>query len=89
MKFIIKNNYAILKVEEKAKVNLYHLIDLDTGDKVTALGVKTDTELKNLDVVSVSLSLSVKTERIETKKDGLKYLQVANTFVSKIEKVSV
>ncbi|WP_460266406.1 hypothetical protein, partial [Bacillus luti] len=66
MKFIIKNNYAILKVEEKAKVNLYHLIDLDTGDKVTALGVKTDTELKNLDVVSVSLSLSVKTERIET-----------------------
>ncbi|WP_460266410.1 hypothetical protein, partial [Bacillus luti] len=65
------------------------LIDLDTGDKVTALGVKTDTELKNLDVVSVSLSLSVKTERIETKKDGLKYLQVANTFVSKIEKVSV
>jgi hypothetical protein len=88
MKFIIEKRYAVLKVEEKAKVDLYHLIDLDSGDKVTAVGVKTDDVLSNLDLVDVKLSLTVKTERIDTKKDGVKYLQIANTFVSEIQKVN-
>jgi hypothetical protein len=87
MKFIIVKRYAILKVEEKAKVDLYHLIDLDSGDKVTAVGVKADTPLNNLDLVDVKLSLTLKTERVETKKDGVKFLQVTNIFVSEILKV--
>ncbi|MBX4164449.1 hypothetical protein [Priestia megaterium] len=88
MKFIIEKRYAILKVEEKVKVDLYHLIDLDSGDKVTAVGVKADGALNNLDVVDVKLSLTLKTERVETKKDGVKFLQVTNIFVSEIQKVT-
>ena len=89
MKYIIEKNYMILKVVQKEKVDLYTLIDLDEGDKVTAVGVKCEEELKRLDVVSVVISLTVKTEKITTKKDGDKYIQVANTFVSAIEKVTV
>ena len=89
MKYIIEKNYMVLKVDKKAKVDLYTLIDLEQGDKVTAVGVKCEEELKHLDVVHAVIALTVKTEKVTTKKDGDKYIQTANTFVSSIEKVTV
>ena len=87
MKFNIKSKYVILKIEEKAKVDLYHLIDLENGDKVTVVGVKADEPLKSLDVVKVHLSVNIKTQRVETKDDGVKYLPIASTFLSSVKKV--
>lgn len=87
MKFTIKEKYAVLKIEEKPTVDLYHLINLDTGDKVTTLGFKSGEQLKSLDVIEVTLNLDVKTKRIETKDGGFKYLPVANTFISTLKKV--
>lgn len=86
MKFNIEKQYALLKVEEKAKVDLYHLIDLDNGDKVTALGAKSEEKLNQLDVAAVTLTLNINTEKVGTG-DNSKYLQVAKIFISKIEKV--
>lgn len=86
MKFNVEKQYALLKVEEKAKVDLYHLIDLDNGDKVTALGVKSEEKFNQLDVAAVTLTLNINTEKVGTG-DNSKYLQVAKIFISKIEKV--
>lgn len=86
MKFNIERKYAVLKVETKAKVDLYHLIDLDSGDKISALGVKTDDVFQQLDLVSVKLTLNVNSERVGTG-DNVKYLQVARTFISEIDRV--
>lgn len=88
MKFNLEKTYAILKIEEKSKVDLYHLIDLHTGDKVTALGVKSEEKLNQLDVATVILTMSVNTEMVGTG-DNKQYLQVAKIFVSEIRKVKV
>jgi len=87
MKFQIEKNYAVLKIEEKKNADLYSLIDLDSGDKITSIGVKSDEKIKPLEIVSITLSLVVKTERVETKDKGFKYFNVANTFVSEVKKV--
>lgn len=78
----------VLKVDQKDKVDLYTLIDLDTGDKTTSVGSKCTEELKQLDIVRVSMAINVKQEKIETKKDGDKYFQVANVFISSVEKLN-
>lgn len=83
MKFVIEKNYMILKVDEKAKVDLYTLIDLEDGTKITAIGAKSEDELKRLDVVAATITLNVKAE-----KKGEEYLQTVSTFVSKVEKVT-
>lgn len=85
MKFDINKQFIVLKVDEKKTVNLYTLIDAETGDKVVAIGVK-ETELKNRDLVDVTLSIRTQNEKFDTK-DGVKYVEVLNTFVSKISKV--
>lgn len=85
MKFDINKQFIVLKVDEKSTVNLYTLIDSETGDKVVAIGVK-ETELKNRDLVDVTLSIRTQNEKFDTK-DGVKYVEVLNTFVSKISKV--
>ncbi|MFU8692669.1 hypothetical protein ACNA6I_22865 [Rossellomorea sp. FS2] len=85
MKFEIEKKYLVLKVEEKANVNLYTLIDNETGDKVVSIGVK-EKSIKNFDFSKVLITIRTQTEKFETK-NGVKYVEVLNTFVSKIEKV--
>nr|WP_192957026.1 hypothetical protein [Bacillus licheniformis] len=85
MKFDINKQFIVLKVDEKSTVNLYTLIDSETGDKVVSIGVK-ETELKNRDLADVTLSIRTQNEKFDTK-DGVKYVEVLNTFVSKISKV--
>ena len=87
MKFIIKEQYAVLKVEEKSKNDLYHLIDLETGDKVTTLGFKSSEQFERLDLIEVNLVVDIKTKRIETKDDGFKFFPVATTYISGLKKV--
>lgn len=85
MKFEINKTFILLKVDEKKTVNLYTLIDSETGDKVVAIGVK-ETGLNDRDLVDVTLSLRTENEKFDTK-DGVKYVEKLNTFVSKISKV--
>lgn len=85
MKFDINKQFIVLKVDEKSTVNLYTLIDSETGDKVVSIGVK-ETGLRNRDLVEVTLSIRTQNEKFDTK-DGVKYVEVLNTFVSKISKV--
>lgn len=85
MKFDISKQFIVLNVEEKKTVNLYTLIDVETGDKVVSIGIKTN-ELKVRDLVDVTLSTKIKNERFDTK-NGVKYVEVVNTFVSEIGKV--
>lgn len=85
MKFDINKQFVVLKVDEKKTVNLYMLIDGETGDKVVSIGVK-ETGLKDRDLVDVTLSIRTQNEKFDTK-DGVKYVEVLNTFVSKISKV--
>lgn len=89
MKFIIEKNFMVLKVEEKAKFDLYTLIDLEQGDKVTAIGAKAKEKISKMDVVAAVINVTLKSEKFETKKDGDKYVQTANTFVSDVQKVNV
>lgn len=87
MKFTIEKSFMVLKVDPKEKVDLYTLIDLENGDKTTSVGNKCLEDLKQFDVVKVTIAINVKQEKIETKKDGDKYLQLANIFISSVEKV--
>ena len=84
MRFLIEKNYMVLLVEEKAKSNLYTLIDLDNGDKVKALGVKSKVE--KMQIVKTTLNLVVKNERFETK-EGMKYVNALSMFIETIEQV--
>lgn len=86
MRFDINKQFIVLKVDEKKTVNLYTLIDSETGDKVVSIGVK-ETELKDRDLVDVTLSIRTQNEKFDTKDDGVKYVEILNTFVSKISKV--
>lgn len=70
MKFDINKQFILLKVDEKSTVNLYTLIDSESGDKVVTIGVK-ETELKNRDLVDVTLSIRTQNEKFDTK-DGVK-----------------
>ncbi|WP_282035430.1 hypothetical protein, partial [Metabacillus indicus] len=69
----------------KSTVNLYTLIDTETGDKVVSIGVK-ETGLENRDLANVTLTIKTQNEKFNTK-DGAKYVEVVNTFISKISKV--
>ena len=86
MKFDINKQFIVLKVDEKATVNLYTLIDAESGDKVVSIGVK-EGSLSNRDLVDATLSIRTQNEKFETKNDGVKYVETLNTFVSKISKV--
>lgn len=88
MKYIVEKNFMVLKVDQKDKVDLYTLIDLESGDKTTAVGNKSPQELNQLDIVRVSITINVKQEKIETKNEGDKYIQLANVFVSSVKKLN-
>ena len=86
MKFEINKKFIVLKADEKATVNLYTLIDVESGDKVVSIGTK-EPGLSSRDLVDVIISIRTQNEKIETKNDGVKYVETLNTFVSKISKV--
>lgn len=86
LKFQIEEKFILLKVEEKESVNLYTLINNETGDKIVAIGVK-EAGLKSRDLVNVTLSVRTQNEKFDTKKDGVKYVETLNMFVSRINKV--
>ncbi|WP_404428054.1 hypothetical protein LG296_21260 (plasmid) [Ureibacillus chungkukjangi] len=87
MKFTINKKFILGKVEEKGTVNLYTLLDVDTLDKVVSIGGKFKdlTERKTYDV---EITIRMSAERFETKSGERKYLDVANTFISKFEEVA-
>lgn len=86
MKFTISKKFILGKVEEKETVNLYTLLDADTLDKFTSIGGKFK-DLVERETYEVEISIRMYPERFETKSGERKYLDVANTFVSKISKV--
>ena len=85
MKFTISKKFILGKVEEKETVNLYTLLDVDTFDKIVSIGGKFN-DLVERETYEVELSIRMYPERFETKSGERKYLDVANTFVSKISK---
>lgn len=85
MKFTISKKFILGKVEEKETVNLYTLLDVDTFDKIISIGGKFN-DLVERETYEVELSIRMYPERFETKSGERKYLDVANTFVSKISK---
>lgn len=86
MKFTISKKFILGKVEEKETVNLYTLLDVDTLDKFTSIGGKFK-DLIERETYEVEISIRMYPERFETKSGERKYLDVANTFVSKVSKV--
>lgn len=86
MQFEINKKFILLKVEEKSKVNLYTLIDNESGDKVVAVGVKNNNFVM-LDRVDVTLSFKTQNQKFDTKNDGVKFVETLNVFVSRISKV--
>lgn len=86
MKFEINKKFILLKADEKSTVNLYTLIDIESGDKFISIGTK-EPGLMSRDLVDVIISIRTQNEKIETKNDGVKYVESLNTFVSKISKV--
>jgi len=86
MKFTISKKFILGKVEEKETVNLYTLLDVDTFDKIISIGGKFN-DLVERETYEVELSIRMYPERFETKSGERKYLDVANTFVSRISKV--
>ena len=85
MRFTISKKFILGKVEEKETVNLYTLLDVDTFDKIISIGGKFN-DLIERETYEVELSIRMYPERFETKSGERKYLDVANTFVSKISK---
>lgn len=87
MKFTINKKFILGKVEEKETVNLYTFLDVDTLDKFTSIGAK-QKDLIERETYEVEISIRMYAERFETKSGERKYLDVANTFISKISKGS-
>lgn len=85
MKLNIERIYIVLKVEEKKTVNLYTLVDAENGDKIVSIGVK-EADVKELDLVNATITFKSENERINTG-EGVKYVEVLNTFVAKVSKV--
>lgn len=87
MKFIVNKKFILGKVEDKGTVNLYTFLDADTLDKFVTIGGKFK-DLVERKTYAVELTIKMYPERFETKSGERKYLDVANTFVSKIDEVS-
>lgn len=85
MKFTVSKKFIIGKVEEKDSVNLYTLLDVETLDKFVSIGGKFK-DLVERETYEVEISIRMYPERFETKSGERKYLDVANTFISKISK---
>ena len=89
MKFTINKKFILGKVEEKETVNLYILLDVDTLDKFVSIGGKfKDLTLTERKIYDVEFTIRLSSERFETKYGEKKYLDVANTFISKLEEVA-
>lgn len=85
MKFTIVKKFILGRVEDKGTVNLYTLLDVDTLDKFVFIGGKFK-DLEEKQVYDFEISIRMSSERFETKTGERKYLDVANTFVSKVER---
>ncbi|CAM4361850.1 MULTISPECIES: hypothetical protein [Bacillus cereus group] len=87
MKFTINKKFILAKVEEKEKVNLYTLVDNDNYEKMTAIGVKSESKIEERSLVEAEVSIRTQSERFELKNNEKKYVEVASFFVSSIQKV--
>lgn len=87
MKFTISKNYILVKTEEKEKVNRYTLVDNETYEKITTIGVKPNVNIEERALVKAEISVRIKNERLELKNNEKKYLEIASLFISSIEKV--
>lgn len=85
MKFTISKKFILGKVEEKENVNLYTFLDIDSFDKFISIGGKFK-DLVERETYEVEILIRMYPERFETKSGERKYLDVANTFVSKMSK---
>lgn len=86
MKFTIKKTFLLAKVDEKAKVNLYTLLDVETFDKVIVIGTK-DTDVVEKDTVQAEISFSLTNEKLILSTGETRYVDVAQKFVTSIGKV--
>lgn len=79
----------LVKVEPKGNLDLYTLIDVTNGDKIVSLGGKATEDLELFDIIDVWIRLVLKEERIETKTEGIKFLNVGSIFINNISKSGV
>lgn len=86
MRFTVKKKFLVAKIDEKTKVNLYTLLDTDNFDKFIAVGTK-ETDVVEKDTAEVEISVSLTNERFVLSNGETRFLDVANKFVSSIQKV--
>ncbi|MEK0086176.1 hypothetical protein [Benzoatithermus flavus] len=81
---IFTKKFLVAKIEEKANVNLYTLLDLDNFDKITTIGVKAD--VKEREVVETKIRISLKRLSFKDEKGQQIWVDVADTFLVDIRR---
>lgn len=86
MRFTVKKTFLLVKVDKKEKVNIYTLLDSNTFDKFICIGTK-DTDVQEKDTVEAEVSISLQSEKLILSNGETRYLDVANKFVTSVQKV--
>ncbi|BCD33086.1 hypothetical protein BC30102_p122 (plasmid) [Bacillus cereus] len=88
MKFVINKKFMVAKIDEREKVNLYTLLDVDTFEKFISIGTKTIEDIEERVIVEAEISIRTYPERFALKTGETKFVETINTFVTELKKVT-
>ncbi|HEF5239114.1 hypothetical protein [Bacillus mobilis] len=84
MKFTLTKKFILAKVEEKTKMNLYYLLDLENYDKTVVLGARIDETFEERSIVEVDIDMRIQNQRFDLMNGEKKYTDTVSMFLSSI-----
>ena len=82
-RYIFEKEYLIAKAEPKGSVTLYTLLDMGTFNKTVAIGNPVEG-IEEMAKAKVKIDITIENKRLELKDNSVKFLDVANKFISEI-----